>query len=42
VVREDDEVTRFQHAAEMLYGFVDGQQLTVVGSVLLLRRVEYF
>jgi hypothetical protein len=40
VVRED-EVTRFQHVAEMLHGFVDGQQLTVVGAVLLLRRVEF-
>jgi hypothetical protein len=25
VVGEDDEVSRFQHTAEMLYGFVDGQ-----------------
>jgi hypothetical protein len=25
MVSEDDEVTRFQHMAEMLYGFVDGQ-----------------
>jgi hypothetical protein len=41
VVREYDEVTRFQHVAEMLHGFVDGKQLTVVGAVLL-RRVEFF
>jgi hypothetical protein len=25
VVGEDDEVTCFQHMAEILYGFVDGQ-----------------
>jgi hypothetical protein len=42
VVQEDDEVTRFQHVADMLYGFVDGQQLTVIGAVLLLRWVEFF
>jgi hypothetical protein len=28
--------------AEMLHGFVDGQQLAVVGAVLLLGRVEFF
>jgi hypothetical protein len=28
--------------AEMLYGLVDGQQLTIIGAVLLLGRVEFF
>jgi hypothetical protein len=41
VVREDDDVKWFQHVAEMLYNFVEGQQLTIVGAVLLLRRVEF-
>jgi hypothetical protein len=27
MVSEDDEVTRFQHVAEMLHGLVDSQQL---------------
>jgi hypothetical protein len=35
------EVTRFQHMPEMLNGFVDGQQLTVVGAVRLLGRIEF-
>jgi hypothetical protein len=39
---EDGEMARFQHMAEMLYGFVYGQQLAVVGAVLLLGRVEFF
>jgi hypothetical protein len=38
---EDDEVARFQHVAEMLYGFVHGQQLAVVRAVFLLGRVEF-
>jgi hypothetical protein len=38
VVRKD-EVARFQHVAEMLYGLVDGQQLAVVCTVFLLGRV---
>jgi hypothetical protein len=42
VVSEDDEVARFQHMTEMFYGLVDGQQLAVVGAVLLLGRVEFF
>jgi hypothetical protein len=41
VVGEDDEVARFQHMAEMLYGLVDGQLLTVV-AVLSLARVKFF
>jgi hypothetical protein len=28
--------------AEMLYGLVEGQQLSFVGAVLLLGRVELF
>jgi hypothetical protein len=28
--------------AEMLYGLVDGQQLAIVGAVLLLGRVQFF
>jgi hypothetical protein len=41
VAGEDDEVARFQHVAEMLYGLVDGQQLAVVSAVFLLGRVEF-
>jgi hypothetical protein len=41
VVGEDNEVMCFQHVVEMLYGLVDGQQLTVVCSVFLLGRVEF-
>jgi hypothetical protein len=29
VVGENGEVTRFQHAAEMLHGHVEGQQLSL-------------
>jgi hypothetical protein len=42
VVGEDGEVARFQHMAEMLYGLVDGQQLAILGDVLLLGRTEFF
>jgi hypothetical protein len=42
VVGEDCEVVRFQHMAEMLYGLVYGQQLAIVGAVLLLGRIELF
>jgi hypothetical protein len=42
VVGEDGEMARFHHMAEMLYGFVDGQQLANVGAVLLLCRIEFF
>jgi hypothetical protein len=40
VVGEDVEVARLQHMAEMLYAIVDGQQLAIVGPVILLGRVE--
>jgi hypothetical protein len=33
---------RFQHMAEMLYGLVDGQQLAIVGAILLLGKVQFF
>jgi hypothetical protein len=36
----EDEVARFQHMAEILYGLIDGQQLAVVCAVFLLDRVE--
>jgi hypothetical protein len=39
VVGEDGEVTRFQHVAEVFYGFVDYQKLSVVGAVFLLGSV---
>jgi hypothetical protein len=42
MVSEDGEVVRLQHMAEMLYGLVDGQQLSVVGAVLPLGWVELF
>jgi hypothetical protein len=38
VVRDDYEVPGFQHVAEVFHGFVDRQQLLVVGAILLLRR----
>jgi hypothetical protein len=41
MVSEDDEVTRFQHVAEMLHGLIDSQQLPIVGAVFLLCRVEF-
>jgi hypothetical protein len=41
VVGEDGEVARCQPMAEMLYGLVYGQQLAIVGAVLLLGRVEF-
>jgi hypothetical protein len=41
VIGEDGEVMHFQHMAGMLYGLVDGQQLAIVGAVLLLGRVEF-
>jgi hypothetical protein len=34
-------MSRFQHMAEVLHGFVDGQQLAVVRAVFLLGRVEF-
>jgi hypothetical protein len=37
----EDEVARFQHMAEMLYGLVVDQQLTIVCAVLLLGRAEF-
>jgi hypothetical protein len=40
VVGKDDEVARFQHMAEMLYGHVYGQQPAVVCAVFLLGRVQ--
>ena len=41
MVGEDDAVARFQHVTEVLYGFVNGQQLAVVCSVFVLGRVEF-
>ena len=38
VVREDYEVSGFQHLVEVFHGLVDRQQLPVVGVILLLRR----
>jgi hypothetical protein len=36
----EGEVARFQHVTEMLHGLVDSQQLSIVGVVFLLGRVE--
>jgi hypothetical protein len=33
---------RFQHVSEMFHGLVDGQQLSVVGAVLLLSWAQFF
>jgi hypothetical protein len=40
LVGGNDEVARFQHVSEMLYGLADGQQLPVVGAVFLLGWVQ--
>jgi hypothetical protein len=40
MVSEDGEVARFQHVAEMIHGPVDCQQLSIIGAVFLLGRVE--
>jgi hypothetical protein len=42
VVGEVSGMARVQRMAEMLYGFVDGQELAIVGAVLLLGRIEFF
>jgi hypothetical protein len=41
MVSEGDEMARFQHVAEMLYGLIDGQQLAVGCTVFLLSQVEF-
>jgi hypothetical protein len=40
VIGEYDEVTRFQHVAEMLHGLVYSQQFAIVRAVLLLGWVQ--
>jgi hypothetical protein len=40
VVGEDDEISGFQHVTAVFHGFVDRQEFSVVGAVLLLRRTE--
>jgi hypothetical protein len=40
MVSEDGEVAHFQHVAEMLHGLTYSQQLSIVGVVFLLGRVE--
>jgi hypothetical protein len=40
VVCEDNEMSRFQHMAEMFHSFVNGQQLAVVRALFLLGGVE--
>jgi hypothetical protein len=40
MVREDNEVVHFQHVAEMFHSLIDSQQLSILGSVFLLCRVE--
>jgi hypothetical protein len=40
MVKEDDEMTRFRHVAEMLHGVVDSQKISMLGAVFLLCRVE--
>jgi hypothetical protein len=34
-------MSRFQHLAEVLHGQIDGQQLPLIGAVLLLRRAVF-
>jgi hypothetical protein len=41
VVGKNDEMTRFQHVAEMLHGLVDCQKLSVIRAVFLLSRAEF-
>jgi len=40
VVRQDGEMTGLQHVPEVLH-FVDFQEITVVGTVILLCRAEH-
>jgi hypothetical protein len=40
MIGEYDEVTRFQHGAEMLHGFVYSPQFAIVRAVLLLGWVQ--
>ena len=42
VVGEDHEVPSFQHDSEVLYSLVDGQQLSVVGAILLCAVLNFF
>jgi hypothetical protein len=41
VVGEEGDVSFLQHVAEMFHGFVDSQQFSVVGTILLLCRVKF-
>jgi hypothetical protein len=38
---DEDNVARFQHVVELLYGLVDGQRLAVLCALFLLDRVEF-
>jgi hypothetical protein len=41
VVRHDGEVSGLQYVAEVPHGFVDRQELHVVGAVFLLHRADF-
>ena len=41
MVRQDGEMTGFEHVAEDSHGRVDCQVLPVVGAILILRRAEF-
>ena len=41
VVGEDHKVLCFEHVSEMLHSLVDSQQLSVVGTIFLLRRAHF-
>jgi hypothetical protein len=40
VVREDNEMSSFQHVAEMFHGLVYSQQFAIIGAVFLLCCIE--
>jgi hypothetical protein len=42
MVREDNEVARFQCVTQIFHSLVGSEEFAVVGAVFLLRRVELF
>jgi hypothetical protein len=42
VVREDSEMSSFQHVSEMFHGLVYSQQFAIIGAVFLLRCIGLF
>jgi len=40
VVRQDGEVPGLQHVTEVFHGFINRQEFSVIGAVLLLGRAQ--